>query len=364
MGFIRCGQFHLLFHAGSPLDEVQLGDDVPSTFRPLNIGNTTFRDPRPPSCLHAGAIEEYVAGLGAAVPTPLYAPFLRLSSGYLKRCVPPRPLEPGAHFSFKLTGNHGAALRTRYPTYMEDARFKSAFENYVKRHYESWVVFARDKEYGDDVKPVLVSGFDMTRDYAMLAYSNKGVSLEAGVDINALMFASASASITVTRHTECSPHFKCGPQPWGLSPIRQAIEYPSLRSGSSDFNTADPRATPTAFDQCVFIRYYTARLRKWMPPKVFRAGAGPHDPGSRAERGGTFPELTVQSDAEPTATGDEGEEGGSDLTTDDASTEPVVVVRNAPHVWLSQRLFVSILTFIFRMRSVIAGTSSHTMYSR
>ena len=242
----------------------------------------------------------------------------------------PRPLEPGAHFSFKLTGNHGAALKTRYPTYVEDAQFKATFESYVKRHYESWVTFARDKEYGNDVKPLLVSGFDMTRDYAMLAYSNKGISLEAGVEINSLMFASASASITVTRHTECSPHFKCGPEPWGLPRIREAIDLPS--SGSSEFNTADPRATPNEFNQCVFIRYYTARSRKWMPPKVFRAGAGPQDLGSGDNIGDTFPELTVHSGAETTTNDEEHLGGQSDVTTDGTGSEPFVVVPNTPCV--------------------------------
>ena len=219
---------------------------------------------------------------------------------------------------------------------MEDAQFNATFESYVKHHYESWVTFACDKEYGNDVKPILVSGFDMTRDYAMLAYSNKGISLEAGVEINALMFASASASVTVTRHTECSPHFKCGPEPWGLPQTRTAIEFSSL--GSSEFNTADPRATPNEFNQCVFIRYYTARLRKWMPPKVFRAGAGPHDLGSGDNTGDTFPELTVHSGAEATTSDEEHLGGQSDITTDDTGSEPFVVVRNTPCVWFSPHL--------------------------
>ena len=68
---------------------------------------------------------------------------------------------------------------TRYPTYREDALLESVFEKYIKRHYEAWVAFARREGYGDDVQPVLVSGLDMTRDFALLAYSNEGASLEA-----------------------------------------------------------------------------------------------------------------------------------------------------------------------------------------
>jgi len=240
---------------------------------------------------------------------------------------------------------------------MEDARFKSTFESYVKRHYESWVTFARDKEYGDDVQPVLVSGFDMTRDYAMLAYSNRGLSLEAGAEINALMFASASASVTVTRHTECSPHFKCGPEPWGLLPDRQAIDFPQGP------RSADPRATPNVFNQCVFIRYYTARLRTWLPPKVFRAGAGPHDLGSRDDIGETFPELTAQSNAEPATGGDDDPIGRSDLLMDDTDSEPIIVVRNAPYVWFLPCPFASTLT-VSRMGSIPIGMPLQIIYSR
>ena len=261
-------------------------------------------------------------------------------------------------FSFKLTGNHGAALRTRYPTYMEDARSESAFEKYVKRHYESWVAFARDKEYGDDVRPILISGFDMTKDFAMLAYSNKGISLEFGSEIDVAMFASASASITVTRHTECSPHFKCGPQPWGLPPTQRAIEFPSSQC-------ADPRAIPSEFDQCVFIRYYTARLRKWMPPKVLRGGAGPHDLGPGDNRGGAFPELIAQSDPDgPTTSRDEDLGSQSDPGTDDADSESIVVVRNTPYVWFPSRPFVYTLTSAFRIGNMTAGMSLRITYSR
>jgi len=242
---------------------------------------------------------------------------------------------------------------------MEDA--KSTFKRYVRRHYESWVRFAHDKEYdddGDEVQPILVSGFDMTRDYAMLAYSNRGLSLEAGVEIDALMFASASASVRVTRHTECSPHFKCGPEPWGLCPDQQAIDLPE---GS---RSADPRATPNSFDQCVFIRYYTARLRKWLPPKVLRARAGPHDLGSGDNAGETFPELMVQSDAEP-ATGEDDDSGGlSDLTIDDTDPDPIVVVRNTPYVWFLSCPFASTLTFSFRTGSIAFGTPLQIIYSR
>ena len=38
MGYVRRGRFHLLFSAVCPLDERQLGVDVPLTFKPLDVG--------------------------------------------------------------------------------------------------------------------------------------------------------------------------------------------------------------------------------------------------------------------------------------------------------------------------------------
>ena len=350
MGYILRGQFHLLFHAGSSLKEVLLGVDVPSTFSPLTIGRIVRRNPRPPGCLHAGAVEVYGAGLEATVPTPLYVLSFGPYSTYLNS-VPHSSLNPGAHFSISLTGDHGAALRTRYPTYREDTRYEAMFEAYTKRHYGSWVTFAREKGYGDDIRPILVSGFDMTKDFAMLAYSNKGVSLEAGLQTDIPMITSVSAFFAVTRHVKCAPHFNYGPLPWGSN---SAIGFPSSQ-------LADPRAIRRGFDQCVFLRYYTLRTRKWIPPKVIRAGAGPHDLGSGDNREDTSPELTVQSDGEPTTSGDEDLGGQSDPTADGTSSG--VVVRNAPYVWSLLRTLISALTFVSRT-CVTAGMPLQITYSR
>jgi len=58
VGFLRRGKFHLLFSAGSPLGDRQLGDDVPTTFKQLDVGTLAPRDPRPPGCLHTSTIRE------------------------------------------------------------------------------------------------------------------------------------------------------------------------------------------------------------------------------------------------------------------------------------------------------------------
>ena len=217
--------------------------------------------------------------------------------------IPPRPLEPGAGFSFELKGNHGAALVMKYLTYKEDFQLEIAFEEYTKRHYESWVTFARDKKYGSDVRPVLVSGFDMTRDFAMVAYSYEDASLGSTLTATIPMVASASASIQGTWRTQYTPHTNCGPQE--CIPPELAIDIPSLQLAEAE--------TIPAFNQYVFVRYYTMRRGPMrLFPKVIQAGAGPHDLGPGDNTGDAFPDLVVQLDPE---------------STDDT------VVHNTPDVW-------------------------------
>jgi len=58
VGFIHKGQFHLLFSAGLPLGERQLGVDVPITFEQLDVGTLELGKPRPPGCLHTSTVQQ------------------------------------------------------------------------------------------------------------------------------------------------------------------------------------------------------------------------------------------------------------------------------------------------------------------
>ena len=243
--------------------------------------------------------------------SPLPCTFYVFNCCSFAQDFPSRPLEPGANFSFELTGSRGAALVTKYSTYMEDSLLDSAFRRYTKRHYDSWVAFARRKDYGDDVQPVLVSGVDMTKDFAMAAYSYEDISLESDLTIAVPTLISASASFRVTWRTRYKPHTNYGPQECTPPPPEQVVDSPSLQLTGG--------IIPSTFNQCIFVRYYTMRSRGplWPFPKVIRAGAGPHDLGPGDNAGGTFPALVVQSDTE---------------TTDDTSIEADTVVRNTPDV--------------------------------
>ena len=250
--------------------------------------------------------------------------FIPQGTLYSLHNVPSRPLEFSAKISFKTTGNQGAALATEPQTLKEDCQGEPTFESYTKRHFKSWKAFMMEK-FGKE-EPVLVTGYDVTGKFAMIAYSESGTSHEVKATIELPMFGSASAGHWGTWRTQHSPHTNHGPRSRYPPPPGRAIDSPSSHlAGTSE--------TQSELNQCVFIRYFTMRRKFGVIPDVFRAGAGPHDLGSGDNTGDTFPELLAQSDAEPTM-GDDDDPGEE---REDADHWPDVVVRNTPHVWCLPR---------------------------
>ena len=66
---------------------------------------------------------------------------------------------------------------------------------YINKHYESWVDFAREQDHGEDIKPVLVTGVDLTKEFAAIAYSDNRTHMECEFSVGApaVGFASLSA---------------------------------------------------------------------------------------------------------------------------------------------------------------------------
>ena len=241
VGFIDDGQFHPLFHAGSPLGPGQeLGVDAPRSFVPLTINGTSFRVPRKAGRLSSRLVQEIEVKVSATG----YVRSLRPSPTCLRN-VPCRTSEPHPQFSLKLAGKRGAALVTRYPTYIEDAKFKDKFREYANLHYGSWAEFAYEAGHGRHIRPFLVYGVDMTKDFAMTAYSKGNASLEADLVID-LPVVAASASIRATQRASHSVHSHQWPIEWS----EQAMDIPP-----------EQMQPPGGFDYCVFIRYYTKNTK-------------------------------------------------------------------------------------------------------
>lgn len=243
---------------------------------------------------------------------------------------------------------------TKYRTYREDIELESAFEEYTKRHYDSWVTFARNARHGNDIKPVLVTGVDMTRDFAMIAYSNNGTRLSSEFTTSVPLLASASASAWGKWHTQGLVHTNCGPQLCSPPSSPNALDLGSA-------NAIQIATTPNEYNQCVFIRYYSIRKRALMFPKLIKAAAGPHDLGSGDNHPGTLPELTVQlsSDSET------GSDSSGDSMTDcsDSVTSygsDFEVFHNVSSVCRPLLLPVPILTFPFSRTKTLLMSSPTT----
>ena len=121
---------------------------------------------------------------------------------------------------------------TKHETYREDIERRLVFEKYIKRHYSSWVDFAREQGHDSNPKPVLVTGFDLTRDFAMVAYSNNSVRMECEFSAAVPAVASASLSLWGRWRTEGLVHTNCGP--------------PLLAVETTSSSNSDDHATPVS----------------------------------------------------------------------------------------------------------------------
>lgn len=182
-------------------------------------------------------------------------------------------IDIGTTLRFESSSRRGAILLTKYKTFCEDAERLGFFKEYMLRYQQSWVDFANQLGHMvnlDDV--LLVTGHDMTLDFAMLAFSSNfrqiGMEFEAGFPA----VASGSASVWGTWRTSTSVHRNCGPQH-----REPPTTHPrSLSIGGND----DADNLLTEYNQCVFIRGFRVRKRAGLIPTVIRAAAGIHDLGS------------------------------------------------------------------------------------
>ena len=345
VGYIHTGGFHLLFSAGLPLEQRKLGVDVPLTFKQLDVGPIINRQPRLPGYLSTNNVRATRAHLTSPTspshtspartppqefpPPPSPTPYAHsvASVSYISSSACSRVLEPGRKISFRLVGGQGAALVTKYRTHREDIQRAGTFENYVKQHYNSWVAFARETGHGNDINPVLVTGVDRTKDFAMMSYSNDDDDDELRCEFTTSVSGGAFTSVWGTWHTTGFIHTNYGPQ-LHPTPFVQTMD-----STPSRINSTEP--VSDEYDQCAFVRYYTMRKRLGIP-KIIKAGAGPHDlgPGDREDE--RSPEVEAKSpsdscsdDVSSLCDGD-GDNDKSSVTS--IESEPDIVVHNTTAV--------------------------------
>ena len=71
VGFIRRGQFHLLFSAAIPIGSRELGVDVPHTFEQLYVGPIVSRDRRLPGYLSTDTVRQVGVDVGGSAAVAL-----------------------------------------------------------------------------------------------------------------------------------------------------------------------------------------------------------------------------------------------------------------------------------------------------
>ena len=223
---------------------------------------------------------------------------------------------------------------TRYQTYGEDVQRAGIFEKYTKDHYASWIVFARENGYGNDINPVLVTGIDRTRDFAMMSYSNNDYDMTSEFTTSPPGITSAFA--WGTWHTTGSVYTNCGPQ----------LCSPPSCTQIMDPRPSDNNHTGTVSDeynQCVFVRYYTVRKRLGIP-RVIKAAAGPHDLGPGGSDDEEEMSLEVQYDSDSGSDimhspfDDDGDDDRSSVTS--VESESDIVAHNTTPVRSLPRLSV------------------------
>ena len=337
VGYIREGCFHLLFSAGCPLDERELGVHVPRNFTELKVGKVFNRQPREPGFLATKNVQAT-----RARPTPRTPPSPTSSVPYVYSIISvststsevcPRILEPGCNISFQLSGGQGAALVTKYQTLREDVQRAGTFEKYTKEHYDSWVEFASATGHGENINPVLVTGVDRTRDFAMMSYSNDDDDNDLRSEFITSVSWDFSTSAWGTWYTRGFVHTNCGPHPYVSPSFTQTAD--STASGSNAESISDE------YNQCVFVRYYTMRKRLGIP-KIIKAGAGPHDlgPGSREDSGSPKVEARSPSDSGSDFMSSLCDyDGGNDMSSvTSIESESDIVIHNTPAVRSLQTL--------------------------
>ena len=155
---------------------------------------------------------------------------------------------------------------TVIPTSREDVERERKFVAYIKKHYESWVDFAREQDHGEDIKPVLVTGVDLTKEFAAIACSDNRTHMECEFSVGAPAAGSASRSAWGSWSTPGLVHTNCGP----------TQDHTRTRMiQDADESSVPGSAIQEDHNQCVFVRYYTIRTRLFVP-LLLKAGAGPH----------------------------------------------------------------------------------------
>jgi hypothetical protein len=184
------------------------------------------------------------------------------------------------------------------------------FEKYAKDHYASWVAFAHEAGYGN-VDPVLVTGINWTKDWAILCYSDNSETLKCKFTFS----VSEAASVWGSWDKPGFVHAKTGPQ----------LRRPPPDNGLTE-------TLPDGYSQCVFIRYWTVRKRSWVP-RIMKAAAGPHNLRKGGRDGEGLPlEARCDSGSDMASGSSDGSRNDDESSFTSTDGESDIVIHNTTTV--------------------------------
>jgi hypothetical protein len=181
------------------------------------------------------------------------------------------------------TDEKGAALILPYKAQREDAVNSWPFKRHMLNNYRKWANFAETTcQLEKGTRLVLVTGCDLTRQWATATYFRNNRELTLGGGGGVASVASAHFSLSAG---------------WR---INQAI---NTRQGPPEDQEVDE---PLGDNQCVFLRGFYVKERFLLGPKILKAGAGYHDLGERKPEEGegkgwlADEDITMESFSPPT----------------------------------------------------------------
>lgn len=169
---------------------------------------------------------------------------------------------------------------TRFPVHCTDTLQEGTLKTYIKKHHASWVDYARDQGFGE-VDPILVSGIDSARDWAMFTYSTRGHHVSTQITLDVPAVASTWAGFATTSMACSGMETNWGPEP--EEPERLLEDSPTLDEPSERTNhhiyPSSVISRHTAHhhrgDRITFIRGWRMKNRPYWFPSVIKAGAEP-----------------------------------------------------------------------------------------
>jgi hypothetical protein len=165
---------------------------------------------------------------------------------------------------------------TRHQTFSEDMELHRVFKRHFLKHRRSWISFAQDQGHDVELEDlILVTGLDMTKDFAMFSFANNSKSFDIDFQVAASPYFVGSVGAWGSWHVKSSVHENWGPQ--NTAPPGTLRAASALRTCVSDDESTDAIASD-GYRQCVFVRGYRVRRRFGVWPQVQNAAAEPQDP--------------------------------------------------------------------------------------